>query len=78
MAIHHTCDGCGKDIEGSEIHTYGLVRTADYCATCAADVLRFVKARNDLHSAIAADWQHRVELLKKEFLDAHLNGRLPD
>ena len=78
MAVRIVCDGCGEDIQEGKSHELGIVRKGEYCDLCSNDVLRFVAARNELHTAIAEEWMHRLDALRDGFYKTHPNGRLPD
>lgn len=77
MAMQHVCDGCGAIIAG-EVRTLGIVRRRDYCEACAPDVLRFLAARDALHTETAAHWSTGLQQLKDAFHVERPNARLPD
>lgn len=79
MATRSLCDGCGAILPNGTAPTeYGFIRITIYCESCEPSVLRFVAARDDLHTRLAQEWTKSVDDLRESWKQDHPNGRLPD
>lgn len=78
MAVYYACDGCGSQLRSGDMQSLGLVRKRDYCGECAPFVLRFLAARDELHTAVAVNWRTGLELLKGDLQARREIAKLPD
>jgi hypothetical protein len=65
MAIQNTCDGCGQPVETP--NKIGIVLVRDYCDACKAVVEAYMQARDDLHTALASEWDTGATALREEY-----------
>ncbi len=75
MSVKYACDGCGTMID-QPIYR-GTIKESHYCDTCIPKVDEYLRARDALHSEMAALFQQRFDDLKKASREYGL-ARLPD
>ncbi len=74
MAYKFSCDGCGSQVDKPNFR--GMVKLSHYCDTCTPRVDEYLKARDAIHTELAAAFKERLTILQAS---AHEQlARLPD
>lgn len=76
MAIRYACDACGTSIE--KPHIRGQIRGRHYCDTCVPAIDAYLRARDALHTELAATFNERLATIKQEFHATRPEAKLPD
>ena len=80
MPAVYLCDGgCGESTsDATHFAKRGVALTRLYCPTCIASVDAHLAARDDAHTAAAAEYMAAIAAFSKQWQDENPKGRLPD